>query len=383
MNYTKESIEDIGPSYQLTKLDVLYLHGGKMFSHEHGNIEFPYNSIMVGPDGPTSTRFVASRKDSFSLIEYTPPLQLTELHRFEKRRAFGFPYVGRDGLLVRSSENRAQGFFYNLEQQAYQWMKEVILSDGTKGALVGLGDHIFWWKNLSRLKRGDKFYLARIDPATGEEIWQQEKAFETYASPNSHTPFFYRKYLIEQQIILAFPGDFSDPKLPPACIMALDLESGQCVNKWEARDFPSPAQSDKGHFGGKGFWPRGFRWDPVSQKLLQLSSLGIYSIDPITGKADYRSLIDVLENHSLFPTAGSNLHGDHFYFSSVWDTRANRDAVFRSLGALNIRTEQIDWHYHFPVGDITVGLYSPTANDHYIATHDSEKRLHIFKKITS
>ncbi len=382
MNFTKETIEGIRWAYQLTKLDLLYvLDEGKIFSHTNGDTGFRGNSMNVGKEGVSATRFIASQKDSFSLIEYAP--QLTEVLRLEKRRAFGSPFVGETGLLIRSTDDRAQGFFYDIEHQSYQWTKEVVLSDGTKGALVGFGDHIFWWKILSRLKRGDQFSLARIDPETGERIWEQEKAFEAYASPGSHTPVFHRLCLVGQQIMLAFTGDFSDPKLPPACITALDLESGQILQKWEERDFPFFPQSDKGHFGGQGFWPQDFRWDPVSQKLLQLSSLGIYSIDPNTGKTDYRSLLEILEDQSLYPMTGASLYGDHFYFSSRWDTLANRDSVFRSLGALNIRTEQIDWHFHFPVGDIKVRLYSPIANDHFIATHDSEKRLHIFKKITS
>jgi hypothetical protein len=260
-----------------------------------------------------------------------------------------------------------------------------------------LSQGLFLFKKPDYKRYVKQFSLIRISESDGRIIWVQEEALQEY-DPIDKLPSVLKILDIRaEKICLAFAG--GQPPSPPRRLIALDLATGTFIRHWEQSDFTTE-QIEEPYWRYPNyhiFYPQHFQWDPKDEKFYLLGGSGLYSLDPRTGETGFSLHNELFEQHQLQPSHSPYLHGDHFYFNSFWEYvpdpvqepgqrkrwTAVRETGYWSLGAFNIRTHQIDWQYDFPVGYIKNSLYAPKANDRYIVAHDTEKRLHVFEKVSA
>ena len=163
-------------------------------------------------------------------------------------------------------------------------------------------------------------------------------------------------------------------------IYGIDVAFGEVKDLWRLQDFTDegPTLYKPGAFGDFGFLPQTFHYRTIDNKYYSLRGSGLFSLDTVTGKTTFDLYWDDFYRQKL--TANwSCLHGDHIYFISRW--REISGYYPWTMAAFNLNTRQIDWRYDFSVNFGATDLYTPQANDNYVAVHDSARRLHVWERM--
>lgn len=375
MNTKTSAIPNIGSSYLLVGDELFYMSPqGTLVGYKTGDFQIAIKGLTS--EGLSSQRFKTVSDGSFALNQWNGAL--TQLAEFEGK-SYHKPFVKESRVLLKGNENTDTARLINWVGNEEIWSCNTAYQ-GDEYTPTSVDDLVFLGRFTGQ-KRGDSFALIRLDQETGKMIWKQKDAFNAFVDPRKSFIPFIILMAKKGKIFLCFYGTNRETETYP-CIIAVDQMTGEYITKWDFTDFPNIQQSALNHRYSYSFYPRSVQWDETSQKLLQLGSYVIYEIDPDSGKTGFIPLMELFESQHLWPSHSAFLYGDHFYFNSRWDTLKNRKKPRYALAALNIRTHQIDWRYDFPEDYVTNSLYAPMANDHFIAAHDAEKRLHIFEKIS-
>lgn len=232
---------------------------------------------------------------------------------------------------------------------------------------------------VPRITKNDPHRLLVYDFDKDEVVSDISKELEVYAQMFGP---IYLHYLIGHTLIAGWDGNYHQG-IPPR-LLSIDVHTRQVQELVFLDAFIAEQPLVYPHPGCNIAYSvisaSNFTYDAVSGQLVCLYKTGLYWFDPATMKGRIELFHDEFLPNFLVAKTGGNLFGDHIYFSSTIRGAFIPDVLQHSLGAFNIRTGKLDWHYHFPEDYQSLGVYPPQANEHYIVAKDSESRIHIFEK---
>lgn len=229
-----------------------------------------------------------------------------------------------------------------------------------------------------RVKKNTPFHFVIYDIASNSTVCEISEELGQFSS--THTPI-HPLHIIGHTLIAGWNGNYHAGVAPR--LLSIDFHTKEVkdlvlLDEFIRQPIQFPHNGCSNLLGALSVIS--FVYDKVEHQLVSFLSTGLYRFDLATMSGSYTLYPDELLPHFLMAGTGSYLYGDHFYFTSAVRGAFQPDVVQNSLGAFNIRTGKLDWHYHFPADYQTISLYTPQANDQYIVARDAESRIHIFEK---
>ncbi|MEZ4983964.1 MAG: hypothetical protein R2795_02810 [Saprospiraceae bacterium] len=238
------------------------------------------------------------------------------------------------------------------------------------------GQFVFLQKD--RMTEKAPFHIVVYDDKNEQVIAELSEELNPYTVTYKH---IFLLHLTNHTLIAGWNGDYFGG-YPPR-LLSIDLHTKAVKDLVLFDDFIEQPIAFP-HEGCSSQIPEvtvnSFSYDPVSNCLVCLFKTGVYWFDLTTMSGRYELFPDEFLPNYLLAATGGHLFGDHIYFVSTVRGAFVPDVKQSSLGAFNIRTGKLDWHYHFPVDYVTNSLHPPKANEYYIVAKDAEQRLHIFEK---